>query len=772
MIIKGIVEEIIYRNTDNGYTVAVIDCNDENITAVGKFPQVSQGEFVELEGSFTKHNRYGEQFNASKVKIAKPNTKDGIVKYLSSGLIRGVGPVTALSIVNKFGEDTLDVIEYNPQRLTEIRGISERKANEIAQAFQEIRKMQDSVMLMQEYEISTNLAVKIYNTYFDKTELILKENPYKLCEDVDGIGFFTADRIAKKMGISEFSEFRFRAGVLHALKTACDQTGNTFVTKANLESDVCELLKISIDDINANNVLNRLVLDSFIKIFELDGEEIVVLTKYYNTEKIVGYTLNLFNELYKNKNIDVSDSINFYEQLNKISMHENQRAAVTLAVNSGVSVITGGPGTGKTTIVKCMLQIFKSLHKSVKLLAPTGRAAKRLSESTGEDASTIHRALVVDFMGGDFLYNQNNKLPFDVVIVDEVSMVDIQLMHFLVRALKKGTQLVLVGDKDQLPSVGAGNVLADIINSSVISVCELTHIYRQDKDSLIISNAHLINECKMPLINNKSKDFFFEEKTEPADMLTSVVNLTCARLPKYLNIDTSKIQVLAPMKSGVCGVDNLNKELQDKLNPASLKKPELETEKVIYRLGDRVMQITNNYEREWIKDSREQGAGVFNGDIGVIDHIEPNTFETTVLFEDGRYAKYNKKDLAELVLSYAITIHKSQGSEFDVVIIPVVAGAPMLLTKNLLYTAVTRAKKMVVLVGSKQNIFRMVKNKSTLTRNTLLKTFLIESADVNTLSESLEKENVANSVKTLTEESATETLEGQLDFSLMGQDNE
>ncbi len=768
MIIKGIVEEIIYRNTDNGYTVAVINCNDENITAVGKFPQVSQGEFVELDGSFTKHNRYGEQFNASRVKIAKPNTKDGIVKYLSSGLIKGVGPVTALSIVNKFGEDTLDVIEYNPQRLTEIRGISERKANEIALAFQEIRKMQDAVMLMQDYEISTNLAVKIYNTYFDKTELILKENPYKLCEDVDGIGFFTADRIAKKMGISEFSEFRFRAGVLHALKTACDQTGNTFVTKANLESDVCELLRISIDDINANNVLNRLVLDSFIKIFELDGEEIVVLTKYYNTEKIVGYTLNLFNELYKNKVVDVTDSINFYEQLNKISMHENQRAAVTLAVNSGVSVITGGPGTGKTTIVKCMLQIFKSLHKSVKLLAPTGRAAKRLSESTGEDASTIHRALVVDFMGGDFLYNQNNKLPFDVVIVDEVSMVDIQLMHYLVRALKKGTQLVLVGDKDQLPSVGAGNVLADIINSGVISVCELTHIYRQDKDSLIISNAHLINECKMPLINNKSKDFFFEEKVDPADMLTSVVNLTCARLPKYLNIDSSKIQVLAPMKSGVCGVDNLNKELQDKLNPASLKKPELETEKVIYRLGDRVMQITNNYEREWIKDSREQGAGVFNGDIGVIDHIEPNTFETTVLFEDGRYAKYNKKDLSELVLSYAITIHKSQGSEFDVVIIPVVAGAPMLLTKNLLYTAVTRAKRMVVLVGSKQNIFRMVKNKSTLTRNTLLKTFLIESADVNTLAQNLLSEDSSKTNNEINEQSKEE----QLDFSLMGQDNE
>lgn len=761
MVIKGIVEEIIYRNTDNGYTVAVIDCNDESITAVGKFPQVTQGECVELDGSFVKHNRYGEQFNASRVKICKPTTKEGIVKYLSSGLIKGVGPVTALSIVNKFGEDTLDVIEFNHQKLTEVKGISERKANEIYDAFNEIRKMQNAVMLMQDYDISTNLAVKIYNTYFDKTETILKENPYKLCEDVDGIGFFTADRIARKMGISETSEFRFRAGVLHALKEACDRTGNTFVTRANLESDVCELLKISVDELNINGVLNQLVMDSLIKIFEHDGGEVVVLTKYYNTEKIVGYTLNLFNEIYKTNDLDVSESIDMFEQLNHIKMHENQRNAVTLAVNKGVSVITGGPGTGKTTIVKCMLQIFKSMRKSVKLLAPTGRAAKRLSESTGEDASTIHRALVVDFLGSDtFLYNQNNKLPFDVVIVDEVSMVDIQLMYYLTRALKKGTQLVLVGDKDQLPSVGAGNVLADIIASGVISVCELTHIYRQDSDSLIISNAHLINDCKMPVINNKSKDFFFEEKQEPIDILNSVVNLTYSRLPKYLGIDSSKIQVLAPMKSGVCGVDNLNKQLQEKLNPPSLSKPELETDKVIYRLGDRVMQITNNYDREWIKDTREQGAGVFNGDIGVIDHVEPSTFETTVLFEDGRYAKYNRKDLNELVLSYAITIHKSQGSEFDVVIIPVVAGAPMLLTKNLLYTAVTRAKRMVVLVGSKQNIYRMVHNKSTLTRNTLLKMFLQESADI----EGLQNNMNLNSTTT-----NTSNEENEVDVDMIGE---
>ncbi|HBP43244.1 MAG TPA: ATP-dependent RecD-like DNA helicase [Clostridiales bacterium] len=762
MVLKGIVEEIIYRNTDNGYTVAVIDCNGENITAVGKFPQVTQGECVELDGSFVKHNRYGEQFNVSRSKIVKPTTKEGIVKYLSSGLIKGVGPVTALSIVNKFGEDTLDVIEFNHQKLTEVKGISERKANEIYDAFNEIRKMQNAVMLMQDYEISTNLAVKIYNTYFDKTETILKENPYKLCEDVDGIGFFTADRIARKMGISETSQFRFRAGVLHAMKESCDHTGNTYVTLANLESDVCELLKISIDMLNLNGVLNQMVMDSLIKIFEYDGGEIVVLTKYYNTEKIVGYTLNLFNEIYKSSDLNVDESIDLFEQLNHIKMHANQRDAVTLAVNKGVSVITGGPGTGKTTIVKCMLQIFKSMRKSVKLLAPTGRAAKRLSESTGEDASTIHRALVVDFLGSDtFLYNQHNKLPYDVVIVDEVSMVDIQLMYYLTRALKKGTQLVLVGDKDQLPSVGAGNVLADIISSGVISVCELTHIYRQDNDSLIISNAHLINDCKMPVLNNKSKDFFFEDKSEPSEMLDSIVNLTYSRLPKYLNIDSSRIQVLAPMKSGICGVDNLNKSLQEKINPPSLSKPEIETDKTIYRLGDRVMQITNNYDREWIKDTREQGAGVFNGDIGVIDHVDPNTYETTVLFEDGRYVKYNRVDLNELLLSYAITIHKSQGSEFDVVIIPVVAGAPMLLTKNLLYTAVTRAKRMVVLVGTKQNIFRMVHNKSTLTRNTLLKMFLLESADINQLQ--------ANMQLQPTTDDTSEDSVSEVDMDLIGE---
>ena len=739
MTIKGIIQEIIFRNNDNGYTVATLESNNEIITCVGKFPQISEGECVELDGSFTKHNRYGEQFNVTKTKIAKPTTKDGIVKYLSSGLIRGVGPVTALSIVNYFGEATLDVIEFNPSRLSEVRGISVKKAEEIGEAFNEIKKMQNSVMLMQEYNISTGLAVKIYNTYFDKTEYILKENPYKLCEDVDGIGFYTADKIAQKMGISELSEFRFRAGILHVLKENSDKTGNTFITKPNLESELTNLLRVATNNIEIDKVINNLIMDSLIKVFELNDNQVIMLSKLYNTEKIVGLTLNLLNELGKGKNLDVSDSIKYYEQVNRLQMHDNQKHAIEMAVNNGVSVITGGPGTGKTTIVKCMLQIFKGMGKVVKLLAPTGRAAKRLSESTGEAASTIHRALVVDFLSGDnmFVYNANNKLPFDVVIVDEVSMVDVMLMSYLVRALKKGTQLVLVGDKDQLPSVGAGNVLGDIIESGVINVCELTHIYRQSENSLIITNAHSINNSKMPLLDNKSSDFFYEAKKEPSEMLSSVVKLTCERIPKYLNIDPAKIQVLAPMKSGLCGVDNLNKNLQEKLNPPSLKKPEVVTEKVVYRLGDRVMQITNNYERNWIKDDREEGTGVFNGDIGEITFIEPNSLEITVLFEDGRYAKYLKKDLAELVLSYAITIHKSQGSEFDVVIIPVISGPPMLLTKNLLYTAVTRAKRMVVLVGSKQSIAMMVHNRSTLTRSTMLKQFLCDVSNISSLGENL-----------------------------------
>ena len=722
-VIKGMVEEVIYRNDDTNYTVILIDVNKEFITATGKFPVINEGEWVELNGKFVLNQKYGEQFAVDSVKLSPPNTLDGITRYLSSGLIPGVGPITAMNIVNKFGEATLDIIHYNPERLAECRNVSSKKAKEIGMAYAEVHQMQNAVMIMQSYNISTNLAIKIYNQYGEGTEDILKNNPYKMVEDVDGIGFLTADRIAMAMGVPADSDYRIRAGILHVLKDNSDKNGNTYMQIPALKEGVFGLLSINNLSERIDDLLIKLTLDNYIKPLDINNERVIALTQYYKIEKVLADSLILLNSDTENERIDISDEIKMYETINHINMHEHQKMAVNIAVNNGVSIITGGPGTGKTTIIKCILQVFKDMGKKVKLMAPTGRAAKRLSESTGEDASTIHRAL--EMSGGEdrFTYNANQKLNYDVIIVDEVSMVDSQLMYFLVKSIKRGSKLILVGDKDQLASVGAGNVLADILESGCFATMCLTQIYRQSEDSLIIVNAHAINQGKMPELNNKSKDFFFDKKEDNEEALNSIINMCTERIPKFLNVDTSKVQVLAPMKAGVIGIDNINKCLQEKINPPSLKKLEVENDKYIYRKYDRVMQITNNYEREWQKDG-VRGSGVFNGDIGNIMDIDINTHEVIVEFEDGRIARYMKSDLGELTLSYAITIHKSQGSEFDVVIIPVLSGPPMLLTRNLLYTAVTRAKKMVVLIGTKQCIARMVHNNYTKIRYTMLKHFL------------------------------------------------
>lgn len=726
MIVKGIVEEIIFRNGDNNYTVLLMNCNGEMITAVGKFPAITEGECLELTGNFTAHSKYGEQFSVTNVKLAPPTTKEGIVKYLSSGLIKGIGIITATNIVNKFGESTLDIIEYNPSRLAEIRGISDKKAQEIGESFAEVKKMQNAVMLMQHHNISTNLAIKIYTHYGNSTEEILKTNPYKLVEDVDGIGFFTADKIAQSLGIKTDSEFRFRAGVLHALKDNCDKSGNTYMTKANLESNLATLLRLNVTEYSQvlDSVLSGLSLDTLIRCINKDDDEIVVLTKYYNLEKYVAATLKLFamNEITP---VDVEGEIEIYEKLNGIKLHSTQKDTIKMAINNGISVITGGPGTGKTTIIKCILYIFNNMCKKVKLLAPTGRAAKRMTESCELEASTIHRALELDFGNSNmFKYNNLNKLPYDVIVVDEVSMVDVQLMYYLLRAVKRGAQIVLVGDKDQLPSVGAGNVLADILASGVVPFLCLTQIYRQNENSLIVTNAHAINNGQMPVFDNKSSDFFYLDKNEPDEILSNIIDMCVSRIPKFLGVDSSHVQVLAPMKAGICGIDNINKCLQQRLNPPKMGDFEIATDRYTYRKNDRVMQITNNYERVTYRPDGTQSAGVFNGDIGTIVLIDIATQEITVEFEDGRLARYVRADLGELTLSYAITIHKSQGSEFDCVVMPVIGGPPMLLTRNLLYTGVTRAKKMVVLIGSKVNVRRMVKNNHTLTRYTLLKDFL------------------------------------------------
>lgn len=736
MILNGEVDEIIFRNEENGYTVLDLNCNEELIKVVGKFPAVSSGERVYLEGEFIK-NKYGDQFSVSSVRVLPPNTTDGIVKYLSSGLIKGIGPVTAQSIVDRFKEDTLTVIEFNPEKLSEVKGVSRAKAVGIAETFSEIKKMQGAVMFLQRYNITTNMALKIYRTYFDKTEEILQSNPYRLVEDIDGIGFITADRIAQKIGISPDSDFRLRAGIMHILKENSDKNGNTYIIKEELFINLFNLLNIDEEKLNrVESILDDLVLEGLIKKFAYEEKNCVMMSKFYNIEKSVANKLLLLKQNYEDKEVDLSREIAEYETFNNIKLHTMQKQAIQMAVNSGVSVITGGPGTGKTTIIKCVLNCFKQQRKSVILLAPTGRAAKRLNESTGENAKTIHRALDLDYKNGNgvfFTKDEQDPLDEDVIIVDEVSMVDSSLIYYLLKAIKRSSQLIMVGDKNQLPSVGAGNVLADILNSKILPVCELTEIYRQEKESYIITNAHLINSGKMPVLDNSSNDFFFAPKQEPTEMLYTCVNLVTMRLPKFSGTDANKIQVLAPMKAGPCGVDSLNRELQKILNPATPKKSEIITESTIYRVNDKVMQTVNNYEQEWENISEEgiveRGKGVFNGDIGNITGIDFQTGEITVVFEDGRKTVYPRIDVGQLVLSYAITIHKSQGSEFDVVVIPVVSGASVILTRNLLYTAVTRAKKLVVLVGSKFNIRRMVENNYTVKRYSMLKEFLLQQQD-------------------------------------------
>lgn len=731
MNLSGEIESIVYRNNDNGYTVLDLDAHGELVTCVGKFPVVNGGERVELEGDFVK-NKYGDQFSVTKVKVLPPNTCEGIIRYLSSGLIKGIGPVTASAIVDRFGADTLYIMEFNPAKLAEVRGVSIAKAQSIASAFMDVKKMQDAVMLLQSYNITTNLAVRIFKVYLDKTEEIVKNNPYKLVEDVDGIGFLTADKIAQKVGIPKNSDFRFRAGIMHILKEISEKSGNTYILKNELVTNLYNLLKVDEDQNKIDEVLTHLALDGQIVTFTHEDEDCVMLTKFYKVEKYIASRLISLKQTFSNAEVDMSQEINEYEITNSILLHEKQKQAVQTAINSGVCVITGGPGTGKTTIVKCLLDCLKRQRKSVILLAPTGRAAKRLAESTGENAKTIHRALDLDFKNGNgafFTKDESNPLGEDVVIVDEVSMVDAMLMSALLKAIKPHAQLIMVGDKDQLPSVGAGNVLKDILDSNLLPVCMLTEIYRQDAKSYIITNAHLINNGKMPLLDNTSKDFFFMDKQDATEMLHTCVGLVTVRLPKFAKTTPQKIQVLAPMKAGVCGVDSLNRELQKMINPPNLNKKEIVTETAIYREGDRIMQTLNNYEQEWTRLTDdgfiEKSSGVFNGDIGIIESINTQTGELTVLFEDGRKAVYPRTNLAELVLSYAITIHKSQGSEFDVVVIPVISGASIILTRNLLYTAVTRAKKLVVLVGSKQNIARMVKNNYTQKRYSMLKQYLI-----------------------------------------------
>ena len=729
MVISGSVEDIIFRNEDNGYSVINIDYNHTLLTCVGRAVSVNIGEEVELTGEFVENAKFGKQFAFSTLTTVEPKSKEGIKKYLASGLIDGVGPATAEKIVDAFGKDSLEIISFATIRNREIKRISKKKALEIGESFNEKRNVQNAVMFLQKYNISLTLSLKIFNIYKEKTVDIVSSNPYKLVEDIDGIGFLTADKIAVSMGIRPDSDFRVRAGILHVLTDSADKNGHTYLPKEELFESVLLLLKV--DEVMLRKLfeeeLENLQIESKIKVFELKGRDCVCLKNFYFMESSIAGKLILSDLSATSVSVDVEEEIKEYERINKIVLHSTQKDAIRSAVTGQVTVITGGPGTGKTTIVKCILSCCKNYTNKIFLLAPTGRASKRLTETCNYEASTIHRALEVTYKEGEkpvFKYNEKNKLRADVVIVDEMSMVDVYLFSSLLRALPSTCKLILVGDKDQLPSVGAGNVLRDIIESGVITTVKLTHIYRQDDKSLIVSNAHLINEGKMPDLSNRSTDFFYENRVDLDSMFSTVVDLVTRRLPSYAQVESRDIQVLCAMRSGVCGVENLNRRLQELINPPSFKKREIVFETRNLREGDKVMQVINDYDLKWTKiydDGRvEEGSGVFNGDMGKILNIDYQTLEATVWFDDDRIAKYSKLQAGELFVCYATTIHKSQGSEFDVVVVPVVSGAPNIVTRNLLYTAVTRAKKLVVLVGPKKNILRMIYNNNITKRYTML----------------------------------------------------
>lgn len=725
MELRGEIKTVIFRSDDTGYTVLDMKVEDSMFTVVGIFPPVSEGQNIRVEGKFQTKTVYGRQFFADKVYVSAPSRIDGIKRFLGSGLIHGLGPVTAEAIVERFGVNSLEMMKH-PMELSKVRGISLRRATEFGMEYSKIMRMQDSIVFLQELGISINLALKIYRVYDEKTEDFIRKNPYMLVDDIDGVGFATADRIAGELGIARDSDYRITAGIIHVLKEASSRHGHNYLPQNELLSAVFELLRLDCDDPEQrirDNVEDMVLFGDLVR-YDTGEHIAIVLKANYRTEESIARRLITLQSRADDFRVDVTDAVHAFETEAGFSLHPKQVEAVKDAVENGVQIVTGGPGTGKTTIVKCILHLFKNLGQRVVLCAPTGRAAKRLSEATGEDARTIHRLLDLDYKDGQgcFTYNDQTRLPADVIIVDEMSMVDEYVFNSLVKAINNGARLVLVGDKDQLASVGAGNVLGDLIASGKFPVSYLTQIYRQSEDSHIIPNAHKINNGEMPVMDNKSKDFFFEEKASAEEIARTTIDLVTKRLPKYLGVRPDEIQVLCPMKRGSAGIYILNRHLQSVLNPPSKEKKEFRCGEFVFREGDKVMQMQNNYQQEWTQTvgfKVERGLGVYNGDIGVIESINMQIMQFIVRFEDDKVAIYQYEDAEQLALAYAVTIHKSQGSEFDAVVIALDANY-MLQSRNLLYTAVTRAKKLVVIAGSKNTIARMVKNNETARRYSLL----------------------------------------------------
>ncbi len=720
--ITGTIEEIIYYNDDNGYTVGLLETKDDFVTFTGVFSHPTQGETMTLTGKWTHHKRYGKQFQAEHFDVILPNTLEGIVKYLSSGLIKGVGESTAHRLVESFGENTLEIMQYEPNRLLEVEGIGPKKAAMILESYQDQIEMKEVMLTLQKFGISPAYSIKIYKTYGIESVEIVKDNPYRLAEDIHGIGFKLADRVAQSLGTDLESEYRIEAGIRFVLMEAAGE-GHTYLTKEVLKNHAENVLQVRLDYVDA--VIANMAFRGQLFVEEINGEACIYYTPYYYAETGIANKLaKLMMEFEQGAMHDVEHLFCEMESLTDTTLTDKQRESVLQGIKYGVSVITGGPGTGKTTVINTVIKMFECLGKETLLCAPTGRAAKRITETSNKEAKTIHRLLEYTYNDDSriLLFNKNEESPIetDVVIVDEVSMVDVILMNALLKAIKPGTRLILVGDVDQLPSVGAGNVLKDIIDSSVIPTIKLDKVFRQSEKSLIKYNAHQINQGLMPTYNVKEGDFYFV-KCEEGEIVETIVSLCTTRLTQYYGFSKREdIQVLSPMKKGVAGTIELNKKLQAALNPEDDRKIEKKYGEFLFRTGDRVMQVKNNYQIKWeipsVEGESEKGEGVFNGDIGQISYIDLKNEHLWITFDDHRECQYDFSQLDELIPAYAITVHKSQGSEFPVVIMPMTWAPPMLLNRNLIYTAITRSQKLLVLVGNEKYLRWMIKNNKTAQR--------------------------------------------------------
>ena len=731
--ITGYVDHIIFRNADNGYTVMVLVVEEEEITCVGNFSDIAEGENMEATGEYTEHPTYGRQFKIESYIEKAPEDELAIERYLGSGAIKGIGLALAARIVRRFKKDTFRIIEEEPERLAEIKGISQRKAMEIADQVNAKKDLRQAMIFLQQYGITMNLAVKIYNKYGNEIYGILKENPYRIADDIEGVGFRIADEIATKVGIRTDSDFRIRSGILYTLLQATGE-GHTYLPMEGLTERARELLGVEPEYIE-KQYMNMAMERKLVMQQKEDVTQIYSSTFFY-MERNTASLLKQLDTTYDVPDIEIETKLRKIEKQTKMDLDEHQVEAVKEAVRNGLLVITGGPGTGKTTTINTIIRYFEMEGLDIFLAAPTGRAAKRMSETTGFEARTIHRMLELNGgpeggNGAGFERNDKNPLETDVIIIDEMSMVDISLMYSLLKAILAGTRLILVGDVNQLPSVGPGSVLKDIIESEQFHTVKLTKIFRQASTSDIIVNAHKINKGEAVTLDNKSMDFFFLKRHEADKIINVTLQLIKQKLPKFVDANEYDIQVLTPMRKGLLGVERLNGILQQYLNPPEKNKREKEFRQTIFREGDKVMQTKNNYQLEWEIRTKyglcvDKGMGVFNGDMGIIEEINDYAETMTISFDEGRKVEYSYKLLEDLDLAYAITIHKSQGSEYPAVVIPLLSGPRMLMNRNLLYTAVTRAKKCVTIVGDDATFNMMIQNNLEQKRYSGLKDRILE----------------------------------------------